>query len=93
MRTENALRWVALGCAFFLLLAPLGERTYWERGNQNWFYRVYDNTPYDFLALLSGVIALAGLYWTVGECEGTNDCCGSLTCQDAVPGVSLGACG
>lgn len=58
MRTETALRWIAFSCAFVLLLAPLGDRTYWKRRQGS---RVYDNFPYDFLALLAGVAAIFAL--------------------------------
>jgi hypothetical protein len=60
MRSEIVLRWVALGSAIVLLFAPVGERTYWEQWGQG-ISRVYDSTPYDFLALLAGVVALFSL--------------------------------
>ena len=54
MRREHALVWIALGCGIALLLAPLGDRTYWEQWGQG-ISRNYDNMPYDFLAFFAGV--------------------------------------
>jgi hypothetical protein len=59
MRTapEDALRRIALGCGFFLLLGPLGGRTMWVGRNQI----NTDAAVYNVAALLSGVVALAAL--------------------------------
>jgi hypothetical protein len=57
MRTENVLRWIAIGCAVFLLLGPFGGRTAWGRGSPT----TMDSAGYNFAALGSGVVALAAL--------------------------------
>ena len=64
MRREHALVWIALGCGIALLLAPLGDRTYWEQWGQG-ISRNYDNMPYDFLAFFAGVVAIVGLIFAV----------------------------
>jgi hypothetical protein len=57
MRTENALRWVAIGCAMFMFFAPFGGRTMWVKGHTT----ATDAGIYNAAAILSGVVALAAL--------------------------------
>jgi len=56
---EDVARRVAIGCAIFLLLGPLGGRTTWEevRGTSS----ATDAGAYNAVAVFSGVVALAAL--------------------------------
>lgn len=57
MRTERALRGVAIGCAIVLLLGPFADRTSWGRGAPT----IYDSAGYNYAAFFSGVVALVAL--------------------------------
>lgn len=64
-RVEGVLLAVVYGCAVLLMFAPVGERTYLQEGTADAYGRSYDTMPYDFLAFLLGIVALAGLSWAV----------------------------
>ena len=64
-RVEAVLLFVAYGCAVLLVFAPAGERAYVQEGTADAYSRSYDTMPYDFLAFLVGIVALAGLSWAV----------------------------
>jgi hypothetical protein len=57
MRPEIVLRWVAFGCAVFLLFGPFADRTGWGRNQPT----VFDSAGHNFVALFSGIVAIAGL--------------------------------
>lgn len=54
---EDIVRWVALGCAIFLLFGPLGGRTMLVDGKTT----ITDSAVYNIVAVLSGIVAIAGL--------------------------------
>ena len=58
MRDDYTLRWVAMCCAIFLLLGPVGGRTTWVSRTTT----ATDAAGYNAVAVFSGVVALATLY-------------------------------
>jgi hypothetical protein len=57
MRIENMLRWVAIGCAIFLLFGIFADRTSWKYGGTT----MTDAAGYNMAALFSGVVALVAI--------------------------------
>jgi hypothetical protein len=57
MPTENVLRWVAIGCAVFLLFGPVGGRTSVKDGGTTMTVAA----AYNMAALFSGTVALVAL--------------------------------
>jgi hypothetical protein len=55
--SEDVVRWVALGCAIFLLFGPLGGRTMLVDGKTT----ITDSAVYNIVAVLSGIVAIVGL--------------------------------
>lgn len=57
MRIETVLDRIAVGCAIFLLFAPLGGRTMWVSKTST----ATDAAGYNVVAVLAGIVALAAL--------------------------------
>lgn len=57
MRTEDKLRWIAVGCAALLLFGLVSDRTSWVGGGGV----TTDSAGYNWATLFAGIVALVAL--------------------------------